>query len=548
MPRTKSTASKSTASKSTAGKSTASKSTTDKPKAKIEKKKTPKPSQKRPKKSSKSNDADTERGSPLSNEAPSLTLVKSSKRKRAGTDIECPTSKKPRVGTKLTQSSAAADPAKDATADPPSHRSASQLEAATSPICAEKTGQKAATPCAPSTATPNFEWINVTHTREAFLVRLQLRHFFLLFGDLAPRSIRPENVACIRSKLLSNPTLVWTPQEMRRIMHVLLSIIGNEGLKRLIEANWPKGISILKRPGVVYSIKRKMARGDLRDNFYYHLYGNLASEDGQSGGRYPTDTLSREDDKREIPTSRNRDNNGVQNRNRTAASTVAPAAEYYKLLQQLMIIGCSGNKPRKQLQANESSAKKLANDTKKKIRALNLELKAIDKGLTKKGIRERERDELKDAQTTAQAKLSSLSLTEWLEMQKLDPRASQRIGEDPLGNIYYILPHSEELEGYASWVLCQKGPGLDHPLGEDWVRTEDDGGTEQTFYAIDGTQAIEVLVEWLKKKIYAEKKRIGSGDVGQDIHPRSTSYDVLIEKLQQFAQMLQLNGAKSSAE
>ncbi|EWC45698.1 hypothetical protein DRE_05259 [Drechslerella stenobrocha 248] len=140
-------------------------------------------------------------------------------------------------------------------------------------------------------------------------------------------------------------------------------------------------------------------------------------------------------------------------------------------------------------------------------------------------------------------------------MQKLDPRSSQPIGADPLGNVYYILPRSgegEELVGYASWVLCQKGAGLDHPLGEEWVETEGDGGSMKEFYAIDGAEAVAVLAEWIRGQTKGNlnpryeapsPSDRSEGGHGETATGRATTAgsNVLVEKLQQFSRILQAN-------
>ncbi|KAF3217208.1 hypothetical protein TWF106_008046 [Orbilia oligospora] len=72
--------------------------------------------------------------------------------------------KKPRVGLESTQSSAAADPSKDATADPLSHRSTSQLRAVHRRLDCDTMHI--------DTATLNLEWSRVANIPEAFLVDL----------------------------------------------------------------------------------------------------------------------------------------------------------------------------------------------------------------------------------------------------------------------------------------------------------------------------------------------------------------------------------------
>ncbi|KAK6542813.1 hypothetical protein TWF694_006754 [Orbilia ellipsospora] len=486
-------------------------------------------------------DKTTKKDDPLSDDNRALVgaPLKETKRKRdSANGTSRPTSKKTKVELTTTPnktssvaltSTTAADPAKDAIDDPLLSFPAGQFQTSSLTI-ASPTDERTNHEDVPL-ALPNFEWIEVSHTPETFLTRLQLRSFLLLFGHLAPRALNPRNMKYIQLKVFMDPNRMWTVQEMGKIMQILLSIVGEELVDLLKRRrNWNGDKILHEKRNVVKELMRMGFTEDMWEEFYELLYdmeddqfGN-SDESGGSIGR-----------NRGRPTRRDPD----ESRNRR--SNAAEPTVKYELLRQLLIISVSGTKVRQCLQENHTNARKVANATNTAGRTLKSELKAIVKEMKvqkKAGANEEAIGELEDMLKDTQTKISHLSLTEWLEKRKLDPRSSQPIGKDLLGNAYYLLPpYDGELVGYASWVLCQKGPELDHPLGEDWVPVEGDGGCSKEFYAIDGVKAVRELIEWIQKKARS-RGAIDAGDL--DNHTGASDCEVvLIGKLQQFAEMRQ---------
>ncbi|KAK6349500.1 hypothetical protein TWF696_005784 [Orbilia brochopaga] len=473
---------------------------------------------------------------------------------------------------------------------------------------------------------PNFEWIEVSHTPEVFLTRLQLRSFLLLFGDLAPPARRPLKLKYVQQKVLRNPNLMWTSQEMGRMMQAVVSIVGDElvdllpqphicnaggELGRSDSSSKSTGLgsksrnahgggqhSSIARVGTIRRrkqaiVSRLMQKGfmdDMWEDFVELLGGAERRLSAHAHGEHVAGTSSQENSRSRGRTSREdggasssgggqaarrgrgRGRGRVQKwsvniRNRTADSaeaelTVEPAVKY-ELLRRLLVVAASCTRIKQRLSENEDAAKSATNATRTAGKTLKAELNALLKELKarkkKANTSEEMVRELENRVAQAQGRVSSLSLTDWLDMRKLDARSSRPIGADRLGNVYYILPPGGEdgdaapaLVGYASWVLCQKGPGLDHPLGEEWVETEGDGGRTKDFYAVDGPTAIGVLAGWIRRKqdeSSDSSSMEGGGSEGGGgrrggpsacaaATTAAAGCDVLVAKLQQFAQML----------
>ncbi|KAF3914099.1 hypothetical protein AA313_de0205117 [Arthrobotrys entomopaga] len=483
----------------------------------------------------------------------STAPLESTKRKHgSANDTSRPTSKKAKVElttttdetsstTLASAAAAAADPAKDAVVGPLSSFTASQFQSSSSTIATstdERTNHEDVPP-----PLPNFEWIEVSHTPETFLTRLQLRSFLLLFGKLAPQALNPRNIKYIQSKVFRDPNRMWTVQEMGKIMQILLNIVGEEAVDLLKRRhNWNGDNDVLgEKRNVIKELMRIGFTEDMWEDFYELLYGlkddHQFGNSNEGGGRIGRNRGSK-------PTRR--DPVGSRSRRSNAAEPTVK----YGLLRQLLIIAASGTKARQCLQENETNARKTANATSTAGKTLKGELNAINKEIKvqkKAGASEEAIKELEEKLEDTQTKISHLSLTGWLEKRKLDPRSSQPIGTDSLGNIYYLLPpyDDDELVGYASWVLCQKGPELDHPLGEDWVQTEGDGGCMKEFYAIDGPKAIGELIGWIRRNAHS-KVAIDADDLMHNGAGVGECEDVLIEKLQQFAAMLQMSASQDA--
>ncbi|KAJ6264972.1 hypothetical protein Dda_1126 [Drechslerella dactyloides] len=475
---------------------------------------------------------------------------------------------------------------------------------------------------------PNFEWIEVSHTPEVFLIRLQLRSFLLLFGDLAPPARRPLKLKYVRQKVLCNPNLMWTSQEMGRMMQTVVSIVGDELVDLLPTKRtyvWSAGIgggrgatrassrielgsknmrrktsggqhasratasaasggsivaSRQRKQAIVSRLMQKVFTDDMWEDFLelldgaeprlfahghdVHVAGTGWQEDSRSRGRTSREYRAsnsgggrpagrgRGRGKKQHLNIRSRVTAGSKSSN---AANLEPAVKY-ELLRRLLVVAASCSRIKQRLQDNEEVAKSAANATKTAGKTLKAELGALIKDLKvrkKANANEEIIKELEGKVTEAHGQVSSLSLTNWLDMRKLDPRSSRPIGADLLGNVYYILPPVGEedgeaapaLVGYASWVLCQKGPGLDHPLGKNWVEAEGDGGRTKEFYAVDGAPAIGELVEWIRQQEEESREqdgdkegREGGGGGGPSACATTADCDVLVEKLQQFAQML----------